>query len=480
MEKRVSNDQNFFGMLQTKIQALGGVLTNMVIPNIGAFIAWGLLTAFFIPTGWFPNEQLNSMVGPILTYLLPVFVAYTGGSMFGGKRGGVLAGVATMGAIVGADVTMFIGAMILGPFCGWIMKKVDNVLEGKIPVGFEMVVNNFSIGIIGMIFAMGAYYAVGPLVESITNVLTSGVSFFVDRNLLPVLSIINEPAKVLFLNNAISQGIYSPLGLQDALANGTGSSIYFMTDSNPGPGLGVLLAYFMFARGNAKESSPTAAIIHFFGGIHEMYYPYIFMNPIMILPMILGGMGGIMTAQLLNAALIAQPSPGSIVAILALTPRGKMIAVIAWVLVATIISFLSAGFLFKVVLNRKMEKSNFDNLTLEEQVIGNNMNKETTTIQKSFGELKKEDVHYIIFACDAGMGSSAVASSVIQKKLKSNGIDVKVENSNLESIPANADLVICHENLLSRAKESSPDLVYLTVKDYMNAPEYDELVELLK
>lgn len=466
---------------KTKIQKFGGVLTNMVLPNIGAFIAWGFITALFIPTGWLPNERLNEMVSPMLTYVLPLLVAYTGGEMFGGKRGAVLAVVSTLGCIAGSDVTMFLGAMILGPLSGWLIKKADAALDGRVPAGFEMVVNNFSIGMIGLAMAIVAYYFFGPAITAVTNALQACIQFFVDRSLLPLLSLFNEPAKVLFINNAISQGIYSPLGLQDAVANGTGSSLYFMTDSNPGPGLGLLLAYFFFSkRKAAKKSAPTAAIIHFFGGIHEMYFPYVFMKPIMIVPMILGGMGGIVTAQLFQAALIAQPSPGSVFAVLALTPKGKFLANILWIAVGTLITFVTAAFIFKVT-----EKDAVDDegeLALEEakKQVQKAKHGGAAEAVKTLQDLKKEEIRLIVFACDAGMGSSAMADTVIKKKLRAAGIPVEVRHSNLEAIPAEADLVICHTNLKDRAHKNAPDKAILPVSSYLDAPEYEDLIAFLK
>ena len=142
---------------RAKIQAMGGFLTSIVIPNIGAFIAWGFLTALFIPTGWIPNANYAELVGPIIVYLLPLLLGYTGGKLIGGKRGAVLGAIGTMGLIVGSEIPMFLGAMIIGPLGGYIIKKVDDFLEDRIPVGFEMIVNNFSLGIIGLFFTMVSY-----------------------------------------------------------------------------------------------------------------------------------------------------------------------------------------------------------------------------------------------------------------------------------------------------------------------------------
>ena len=354
MQKSINN-QNTSN--RAKIQALGGFLTNMVLPNIGAFITWGIITALFIPTGWMPNETLSKLVGPTITNLLPLLLAYTGGRMVGDHRGGVLGAIGTMGVILGSSIPMFLGAMIIGPLGGWLMKKTDKFLETKIPAGFEMVINNFSIGIVGFFLIIISYLVIGPIIQGLNEIITIAVEGLVSSGLLPILSIINEPAKVLFLNNVIDQGIYYPLGMQQTLE--MGKSIYFMVASNPGPGLGLLIAYAVFGKKAAKKTAPGAMIIHFLGGIHEMYFPYVLMKPLTILAMIGGGMAGIITFQLFDAGLVAGPSPGSIFAYLALTPKGNFIGVISGVSIATIVSFLIASLILKADKSEK-EDDNFE------------------------------------------------------------------------------------------------------------------------
>jgi len=331
--------------MKEKIQQFGSFLAAMIIPNIGAFIAWGLVTAFFIPTGWVPNENLAALVGPMITYLLPVLIGYSGGKMVHGLRGGVIGAAATMGVIVGADVPMFIGAMAMGPLAGWLMKMVDEALEDNIPSGFEMLVNNFSAGILGAVLAVLANLLVGPVVQGLTDALGAGVQFLVDARLLPLANIIIEPAKVLFLNNAINHGILAPIGV--AQVEETGRSILFLLETNPGPGLGLLLAYWFAGKGMSKESAPGAIIIHFFGGIHEIYFPYVLAHPIMIVSLWAGGMLAVLWFVITGAGLVATPSPGSIFAYLAVTPRGQHIPVLGGVLIGAVASFLVGSFLLK-------------------------------------------------------------------------------------------------------------------------------------
>jgi mannitol-specific phosphotransferase system IIC component len=323
--------------MQATIQRIGGYLAGMIMPNISAFIAWGLITALFIPTGWWPNEQLAKLVGPIILNLLPILIGYTGGRLVHGQRGAVVGAVATMGVVVGTDIPMFLGAMIVGPLAAFILKYIDGYVQQRTRAGFEMLVDNFSAGILGLIMAVLGLLAVGPIVEAFANAAGDLVKTMVSNNILPLVSIVVEPAKVLFLNNAINHGVLGPLGVTQALQNG--KSILFMVETNPGPGLGILLAYLFFGPRSLRPSTPGAIIIHFFGGIHEIYFPYVLMNPRLILAAIAGGASGLLIATITGAGLVATPAPGSIFAYLAVTPKDGFFGVLADVAVASVVSF---------------------------------------------------------------------------------------------------------------------------------------------
>jgi len=332
--------------MRERLQQMGGFLAGMVIPNIGAFIAWGLITALFIPTGWIPNENFAKLVGPMILYLLPVLIGYTGGKMVYGVRGGVVGAAATMGVVVGADIPMFLGGMIMGPLGGWAMKKFDEMLGDNIPVGFEMLVNNFSAGILGTILVLLGFVAIGPAVNAFSNFAGGVVDALVNARLLPVAAVIIEPAKVLFLNNALNHGVLAPLGV--AAAADTGRAIHFLLETNPGPGLGLLIAFYVAGKGMLKESAPGSMIIHFLGGIHEIYFPYVLAHPIMILSMIAGGFAADLWFVISSAGLVATPSPGSIFAYLAVTPPGQHFAVLTGVTIGAVVSFLVGSFILRV------------------------------------------------------------------------------------------------------------------------------------
>ena len=332
--------------MRKKLQQFGGFLAGMVIPNIGAFIAWGLITALFIPTGWIPNETFAKLVGPMIVYLLPLLIGYTGGKMLHGHRGGVVGAAATMGVVVGADIPMFLGGMIMGPLGGWCIKKIDEALEEKIPVGFEMLINNFSAGILAIVLILIANVVIGPVVTGISNVAGAAVDWMVSMRLLPLAAIIIEPAKILFLNNALNHGVLGPLGV--AAAQETGRAIHFLLETNPGPGLGLLIAFYVAGKGMLKESSPGSMVIHFLGGIHEIYFPYVLAHPIMVLAMIAGGFSANLWFVITGAGLVATPSPGSIFAYLAVTPPGQHFQVLGGVVIGALVSFLVGAFILRV------------------------------------------------------------------------------------------------------------------------------------
>lgn len=339
--------------VKATIQRIGGHLAGMIMPNIGAFIAWGLITALFIPTGWLPNEMFAKLVGPIITMLLPILIGYTGGRMVHGQRGAVVGAVATMGVIVGADIPMFLGAMAIGPLAALVIKYVDKFTEERTKAGFEMLVDNFTAGIIGGAMALLGAWGIGPIVRVVTTAAGDVVQWLVSSNLLPVASVLIEPAKVLFLNNAINHGVLGPLGVVQAKE--AGKSILFMLESNPGPGLGLLLAYMFFGPRALRPSTPAAMLIHFFGGIHEIYFPYVLMKPRLILAVIAGGAAGVFTFMITGAGLVATPSPGSIFAYVAVTPKGGWFGSLAGITVAAAVSFFVAALLLGFGRGEKAE-----------------------------------------------------------------------------------------------------------------------------
>ena len=439
--------------MKEKVQVFGRFLSGMVMPNIGAFIAWGIIAALFIDTGWLPNEKFAQLVGPMSSMLLPLLIAYTGGEAVAGKRGGVIGTIAAMGVIV-------------GPLSAWIIKKFDKMLENHIKPGFEMLVNNFSLGIIGAILALLAMVGITPLVNLLNSIMSAGVGFFVDHGLLPLTSIFIEPAKVLFLNNALNHGIFSPMGIQQV--EEAGKSIFFLLESNPGPGLGVLLAYCIAGKGSAKSSAPGAVIIHFFGGIHEIYFPYILMNPFLLLAVIAGGASGVFCFSLFDVGLTSTASPGSIIALTMMAERHCYLGLFIGVAVSAAVAFLIA-----VPILKFMGK---DTSLEEAQQKKDAMKRQAKGIEGTAGK-----IHKIAFACDAGMGSSAMGATVLKKKIAAAGIEgIEVIHTPVSSIPADVQIVVTHEELGERAAHSNPNAELILITNFLAAPQYEELVENLK
>ena len=462
-----------------KIQNFGRFLSNMVMPNIGAFIAWGFITALFIPTGWLPNETLASMVGPMITYLLPLLIGYTGGKLVGGERGAVVGAITTMGVIVGTDIPMFMGAMMVGPLGGWAIKKFDNYIDGKVKSGFEMLVNNFSAGIIGMVCAILAFLFIGPFVKVLSGGLAAGVNFLVSAHLLPLTSIFVEPAKILFLNNAINHGIFSPLGIQQA--SEAGQSIFFLIEANPGPGLGILLAYMVFGKGTARQTAGGASIIHFFGGIHEIYFPYILMNPRLILAAIAGGMTGVFVLTLFNAGIVSPASPGSIFAILLMTQKGSIVGVLASIAAATGVSFVVAALLMKTQTSTEEDgdEAALEKATSQMKGMKSASKSSSAANNPNKGKIDLANVKSIIVACDAGMGSSAMGASMLRKKVQSAGLNIDVNNLAINSLTESADIVITHKDLTDRARKHAPNAQHISLTNFLDSEMYNQLVTKL-
>lgn len=469
---------------RVRVQQFGTFLSNMIMPNIAAIIAWGLITAFFIPDGWIPNEKIATMVGPTITYLLPVLIAYTGGKIIYETRGGVVGAASVMGVILAtSDVLfvgdqggspMFLGAMIMGPLAAWLIKQLDALWAGKIKPGFEMLVDNFSAGILAAVLAIVSMFTLAPVLRQVIEWLGDGVNFLVDHDVLPFTSIFIEPAKVMFLNNAINHGVLTPLGIDQAADSG--KSVLFLLEANPGPGLGILLAFTVFGRGMAKASAPGAIVIQFLGGIHEVYFPYVLMKPKMILAAIAGGMTGILVLVVFDTGLRAPAAPGSIFAVYAQTPghAKDYLGVTLSVLLAAAVSFVVGAILLRT------DKSDDGDLAAAtsdmEAMKGKKSIASSLTGAGTTGRISS-----IVFACDAGMGSSAMGASVLRKKVHGAGFtDVTVVNKSIANLSDDYDLVVTHQDLTARAQQRTASAIHVSVDNFMGSPRYDEIVELVR
>ncbi|WAC66664.1 PTS mannitol transporter subunit IICB [Agrococcus sp. SL85] len=493
------------------VQKFGTFLSGMIMPNIPALIAWGIVTALFIDVGPLPNADLAQIVGPTIHYLLPILIAGTGGRMVHGTRGAVVGSFAVMGAIAGSDVLiaafneanppaegagelgevhMFIGAMILGPLAAWVMRQLDKLWDGKVKAGFEMLVNMFSAGIVAFVMGLFGFYVVAPVVNWIMSVVGGAVGWLVDTGLLWLASFLIEPAKVFFLNNAINHGVLTPLGTSEVAVDG--KSILFLLEANPGPGLGLLLAFSVFGVGAARATAPGAAIIHFLGGIHEVYFPYALMKPVLIVALIAGGASGVATNMLLGTGLAGPAAPGSIIAVgvqAGLVGGGNLVGVLLSVVIAAAVTFAVAAVILRASRRRDLEREAAGEDALGAAVAQTTANKGKESAHLSnlaaaggaggtATAVAAGPIDRIVFACDAGMGSSAMGASVLRSKIKKAGIEgVEVTNIAIANLqPTTADLIVTHRDLTDRAKQRTPDAIHVSVENFMNSPKYDEVV----
>ena len=459
--------------MKNGVQRFGKFLSAMIMPNIGALIAFGFLAAFFNGSGWIPHDGFATIFSAILVYLIPILIASTGGKLIGGERGSIVGAIAVVGAIMSdPDTTMLMAAMIIGPLSGFCIKKFDKVMEGHMPAGFEMLINNFSVGIMGMLLSMLSYLVIGPFMNLILAILTAGVNILVEHSMLPLIAVFIEPAKVLFLNNAINHGIFTPIATAQAAE--AGKSIMYMLEANPGPGLGVLLAYMFFCEDKkTKQSAPGAVVIHLLGGIHEIYFPYILMNPLVIIAPIVGNIAAIFWYNLTNAGLVGPASPGSLIAYLMMASRDSMFSVIVGVVIAAAVSFGIASVIIRMSKGKSLEEAQEEVASRKAEAKGTNVKAEPVEIAKA------EGVKKIVFACDAGMGSSAMGATKFRNRIKEQRPDLTVINTSVDTIPADCDIAVVQITLVERARKSVPQAQIVTLHNFLADPALDALYEQL-
>lgn len=457
--------------LRERVQQAGAFLSGMMVPNITAFLAWGFITALFAPGGWLPNATMAALISPMLLTLLPILIGFTGGRLVHGIRGGVAGAVATTGAIAGSDAPMLIGAMLLGPMGGLTLRWIDRALAGRFPPALQMLVANFSAGLLGALLAMVALLAVAPMVRAATDALAAAAKTLTTAGMLPLAAGIIEPAKVLFLNNAINHGVLAPLGA--AQAHTDGRSIFFLLETNPGPGLGLLLAFWLCGGAAVRQSAPSAIVVHALGGIHEIYFPYVLMQPLTIVAVIAGGLAANVAFVATGAGLVATPSPGSIFAQLALAPRGGVGPVLLGILTGALCSFLVA-----VALVRRVGAGETSDELTDAQSRMRAMKPEAlVTSASGFTARDPAERRAIVFACDAGLGSSVVGAAVLRRKLRDAGIEATVTHAAISDLPTSAGIIVVHTTLEERVRRQVPGAAVYAVDEFVHSRAYDRLID---
>ncbi|GGG15957.1 PTS sugar transporter subunit IIA [Paenibacillus abyssi] len=437
----------------------GRFLSAVVFQNIAALFAVGVVRILFSPAGWFPRPELYEVVNPMMTYLVPILFAYTGGRMVGDTRGGVIAAFVTICLVVGSDqeYTMLLPALAAGPAVGWLVRKVDKGLESRIPTGFELLIHNAVAAVIGVAIGFLFYLYVGPAMSYAIHGTLKGTEYLLGTGLLPLLAFIIEPSKVLFFNNVINHGILEPLGMNKLQI--TDTSIFFLLESNPGPGFGMLLALYVWSKRPARAELKTAMTIQFLGGLHEVYFPYALMRPYLIIPLILGGLSANAIFHWFNAGLVATPSPGSIFVVMAMTPKHNYLEVLCGISASALVSFFSSYILLNIIA-KKQEPAKDAKQKLEPRIENDRW------------------IENVVFACDGGMASSAMCAARLKKMLSQEAIHhVTVVYTAVDRIPEDADLVIAQQHLEERTIKTAPLAEYLFVPSLIEPELYTNIVK---
>lgn len=446
--ERASAKDDFFEL--PKIRRVGHYLSGMIMPNVSVFIAWGIITTLIQYLQGPLQYSFIEMDQLMIRLLLPMLIAYTGGRMIQ-ERAGVVAAIAVIGMLVDSDDPQILGAMVIGPLVGWNVFLFDKYILPRVKPGYEMLVRNFSAGILGMLFGYLSLLFIGPFIAGVTKQIGLFVGWLIERNLLLFTNVFIEPLKVLFLNNTLNHGILTPLGIEQAEEAGT--SLLFLIETNPGPGLGILLAFILFSRKELKATASGAFMIHLFGGIHEIYFPFVLLNPRLFAAVILSGMSGTLVFELFQVGLKVPSSPGSLVVILANTPQEMLLGVASGIAASTLVSFLLAG-----IVIRK-----------------DHAHKEISEKVTKVTEIKK-----IMFACDAGMGSSAMGASLMRQQLEASGISIPVDYTSIYRVHDDPHLLLITQNELRHLAEmQAPHAQLVTIGNFLDQKEYAKVVRLL-
>ena len=433
-----------------KTRRVGHYLSGMIMPNVSVFITWGIITTLIQYLRGPLQSSFLEMDRLMIQFLFPVLIAYTGGRLIE-NRAGVVAAVAVIGMLTESEDPQILGAMVIGPLIGWIVFLFDKYVLPKVKPGYEMLVRNFSAGILGMLFGYLSLVFIGPIIAGITNQIGFFVGWLIQRNLLLFTNLFIEPLKVLFLNNTLNHGILTPLGIEQA--GDAGTSILFLIETNPGPGLGVLLAFILFSRKELKATASGAFMIHLFGGIHEIYFPFVLLNPLLFAAVILGGMSGTLIFEMFQVGLKVPASPGSIVVILANAPQEMLLGVASGIAGSTLVSFIIAALVIR---------------------------KDQTKKEISEKVTKVTEIRTILFACDAGMGSSAMGASLMRQQLQASGISIPVDYTSIYRVNDDPHLLLITQNELKHLAEiQAPHAQLVTIGNFFDQEEYTKVITML-
>ena len=453
--------------MRNTIHKFGKFYSSIMINMIGIFIFTGVLSVVFGDHGWWPNADIYAISAFVYSYVIPILIAYTAGNQIGTVHeatdpdrrttgvhhaGGAIAVLAVSGMILADKNSAILGAMILGPVCGYVWKHLLEPWTRKVVPGLEMLTRNLAAAVTGMGFALVAYIGLAPFIHALTQVLMMGVNALWERNLVCLVSLVIEPCKVFFLNNCINHGILLPLAIQQA--GETGTSILFLLESNPGPGFGVLLALWLCQRKRRKEYA-AYLFVEGIGGIHELYFPVVLSNLILLIPLIAGGMTGSFLFSVLGVTADGAISPGSILTVLLMTGRKAPLAVLC-VAASALVSMGTACLILRVQEQKQ-------GITQEEKVVEH---KENLTIG---------------FVCDAGVGSSAMGAGLFRRILREQGRkDISVEAYAVDEVPKDLSIAVCQSSFKELLEKENPGLEIHAMESLLSREEHLALIQTLQ
>ena len=475
--------------MRNAIHKFGKFYSNIMINMIGIFIFVGILSVIFGDYGWAPNENIYAISQFVYSYVIPALIAYAAGNHMGqiyekrpdvpktgiNHAGGAIAVMAAAGVMIADKNCAILGAMILGPVCGLLWKHVLEPLTRKAVQGMEMLTRNLVAAIVGAAFSIAAYYVLTPVLSAVTHVIMMGVDWLIAHKLICLTSILIEPAKVFFLNNSIHHGILLPLAMQQAEQNG--SSMLFLLETNPGPGLGVLLALWLSNRKKRKEYA-AYMFVECIGGIHEIYFPEVLANLWLLLALIPGGMAGILCMSVFHVASAGLVSPGSILTLLFMSGH-HVLATLFAVAISTAVSCAIAFF----ILKRQGKWCTEAAISAQEEKKEEVQEKKEEAVQEKRQVLEKELMQGIKigFICDAGVGSSAMGAALFRRKLKEEGMDgITAEAYAVDQIPEDLTIGVCQRAFLEILQKESNLSNIVTMESLLNQTEHLALIEKLR
>lgn len=475
--------------MRNAIHKFGKFYSNIMINMIGIFIFVGILSVIFGDYGWAPNENIYAISQFVYSYVIPALIAYAAGNHMGqiyekrpdvpktgiNHAGGAIAVMAAAGIMIADKNCAILGAMILGPVCGLLWKHVLEPLTRKAVQGMEMLTRNLVAAIVGAAFSITAYYVLTPVLSAVTHVIMMGVDWLIAHKLICLTSVLIEPAKVFFLNNSIHHGILLPLAMQQA--EQSGSSMLFLLETNPGPGLGVLLALWLSNRKKRKEYA-AYMFVECIGGIHEIYFPEVLANLWLLLALIPGGMAGILCMSVFHVASAGLVSPGSILTLLFMSGHHVLGTLFA-VAISTAVSCAIAFF----ILKRQGKWYTEAAISAQEEKEETVQEKKEEAVQEKRQVLEKELMQEIKigFICDAGVGSSAMGAALFRRKLKEEGMNgITAEAYAVDQIPEDLTIGVCQRAFLEILQKESNLSNIVTMESLLNQTEHLALIEKLR